>query len=192
MNHINTHTFKEKLMMLGRPDMANYDQEKEILLEQYDAFAEKFKALYIAGKGRGKESMEQAMEKAHAELSNLGEFSAAQGESMKKYLAKDLEQTIIDAQELRTTIHDEAKDKLQPSRLRAGALSSLAFVLEHTTDMLHTLKDKTVDAITYSTGEITSAGSLTCQNCNFKMHLTKTGHIPPCPKCSGTLFHKGY
>jgi zinc ribbon family protein len=192
MKHIGINEFKEKLISLGRLDMANFDQEKEKLLEQYDTFAEKFKDLYLAGKDRGKEAMGHAMEKAHAELLALGEFSAEQGESMKMYLARDLEQTITDAKGLGNAISNEAKDKLQPSRLRAGALSSLAYVLKHSSSALLALNNKTIDAITYSTGEITSAGSLTCQGCGYKMHLKKTGHIPPCSKCSGTLFHKGY
>jgi len=192
MDHIDFNAFKKKLMILGRPDMANFDQEKEKLLDQYDAFAEKFKDLYLAGKDRGKEAMAHAMEKAQSEMSALGEFSAAQSDLLKKYLARDLEQTLIDIQEKAHAFSDEAKDKLQPSRLHAGALSSLAYVLDHTSDALHSLKNKTLDAITYNTGEITSVGSLTCQACGCKMHFKKTGHIPPCPKCRGTIFHKGY
>ncbi len=192
MNHIDFNTFKKKLKILGTPNMANFDQEKEKLLDQYDAFAEKFKDLYFAGKDRGKEAMAHAMEKAQSELSALGEFSAAQSDLMKKYLARDLEQTKIDIQETAQLLSDEAKDKLHPSRLRAGALSSLVYVLHHTSDGLHALMEKTIHEITYSTGEITTAGSLTCQECGSKMNFKKTGHIPPCPKCSGTLFHKGY
>ncbi len=172
--------------------MTSINHEKEKLLEQYDAFAEKFKDFYLAGKERGQEAMSQAMEKAQHELTDIGKLSAEQGEFMKAYLARDLDHIISDTKDLGHTISDEAKEKLKPSRLRAGALSSLAFVLEQTTNALHALKDKTVDAISYRTGEITSAGSLTCQSCGFKMHLKKTGHIPPCPKCSATAFHKGY
>ncbi len=170
--------------------MGKLDQEK--LSEQYDIFAEKFRELYLSGKDRGREAMTNAMEKARAELHSLGELSSSQSKSMKAYLNRDLEQAIVETKAFGNTLSEEAKVKLQPSRLKAGALSSLAYVLEHTNEALHTLKDKTVDAITYKTGEITTAGSLTCQHCGFKMHLTRTVHIPPCPKCSKTLFHKGY
>jgi len=172
--------------------MKNIDQEKEKLLEQYDVFAEKFKDFYLDGKERGQEAMTQAMEKAQLELTEIGKLSAEQGAFMKAYLARDLEQIVVDAKAIGQDISDEAKKKLQPSRLGAGALSSLAFVLDHASSALHAWKDKTIDAISYRTGEITSAGSLTCQSCGFKMHLKKTGHIPPCPKCSATAFHKGY
>ena len=168
--------------------MNNDDQEKDRLAQQYDVFASKFKELYLSGRERGNEAMTVALEKAREQLIALGEFSNEQGETMKVYLGRDLEQTISDAQRL----GEEAKEKLHPSRLGAGALSSLASVLELTNNALHSLFNKTVQALSYKTGEITSAGTLTCQACRHKMQLKKTGHIPPCSKCSGTLFQKGY
>ncbi|MDO9052112.1 MAG: hypothetical protein Q8J59_01505 [Methylotenera sp.] len=167
---------------------SNHDENKDRLAEQYDLFANKFKALYLAEKERGAEAVSTALEKAREQLTTLGELSEEQGEVLKTYLDRDLEQTISDAKWL----GEEAKEKLNPARLGAGALSSLASVLELTNNAIHSLLNKTVLALTYKTGEITSAGSLTCQACGQKKHLKKTGHVPPCPKCDGTLFYKGY
>jgi len=164
------------------------DQSKEKLTQQYDMLARKFDELYQAGKERGREAMKVALDKAHEQLTALGEFSAEQGEELKKYLARDLEQTISDARQL----GEEAKERLHPARLGAGALSSLANVLELTGNALHTLSVKTKQKLTYKTGEMTSAGTLTCQQCGHQMQLKKTGHVPPCAKCNGTLFSKGF
>jgi isocitrate dehydrogenase len=168
--------------------MDNDNQEKNKLVDQYDKLASKFNELYLAGKERGRESMSVALDKAHEQLASLGEFSAERGEELKKYLARDLEQTISYAQHF----GEEAKERLHPSRLSAGALSSLATVLDLTSDALHSLSDKTKKTLTYKTGEMTTAGTLTCQACEQKVHLKETGHVPPCPKCKGTLFNKGY
>jgi len=168
--------------------MENNEKEKGKLEQQYDMLASKFNELYLAGKERGREAMSVALEKAHGQLTALGEFSEEQGKVLKQYLARDLDQTISDAQHL----GGEAKERLNPSRLGAGALSSLATVLELTSNKLHSLSEKTKERLTYNTGEMTSAGTLTCQACGQKVHLKETGHIPPCPKCNGTLFHKGY
>ena len=168
--------------------MDTNEKEKSKLEQQYDMLASKFNDLYLAGKERGREAMSVALEKANGQLTALGEFSEEQGKVLKQYLARDLDQTIADAQHL----GEEAKERLNPSRLGAGALSSLATVLELTSNTLHSLSEKTIDRLTYSTGEMTSAGTLTCQACGQKVHLKETGHIPPCPKCNGTLFHKGY
>lgn len=43
----------------------------------------------------------------------------------------------------------------------------------------------------YHTGEITSAGTLYCIECQQAMHFYKVSHIPPCPKCHGTKFIRG-
>ena len=121
-------------------------------------------------------------------MAELGEFSAEQGAELKQYLARDLDQTISDAQHL----GEEAKERLHPSRLGAGALSSLATALELSSNALHSLGEKTKKTLTYKTGEMTSAGTLTCKACGQKVHLKETGHVPPCPKCNGTQFNKGY
>lgn len=164
------------------------EQEKAKLAQQYDKLASKFNELYLAGKERGREAMSVALEKAHEQMAALGEFSEEHGAELKKYMARDLDQTIADAQHL----GEEAKEHLNPGRLGAGALASLAAVLELTGNALRSLSEKTREKLTYKTGEVTSAGTLTCQACGEAMHFKETGHIPPCPKCSGTLFNKGY
>jgi isocitrate dehydrogenase len=164
------------------------DQNKEKLARQYDMLAKKFDELYLAGKERGREAMTVALDKAHEQLTALGEFSAEQGEELKRYLARDLDQTISDAKHL----GEEARERLHPARLGAGALASIANALELTSNALHSLGEKAKDKLTYKTGEITSAGTLTCQQCGQQIHLKSTGHVPPCPKCNGNLFNKSY
>ncbi|MDP1862639.1 MAG: hypothetical protein Q8K52_01890 [Thiobacillus sp.] len=168
--------------------MENTDQEKVTLAQQYDKLASKFKEIYLAGKERGHEAMTVALEKSHEQMSALGEYSAEHGAELKKYMARDLDQTLADAQNL----GEGAKERLNPGRLGAGALASLAAVLESAGNTLQSLGEKTREKLTYSTGEITSAGTLTCRACGEAIHLKETGHIPPCPKCSATLFNKGY
>lgn len=168
--------------------MESTEQIKKQITEQYDKLATTFNELYFKGKARGYESMEIALDKANEHLTAIGEFSSERGAELKQYLARDLDQTISVAHQL----GEEAKDKLNPSRLSAGALASLASVLELSSSALQTLTAKAKDQITYSTGEVASAGSFTCQSCTQKLHLKSTGHIPPCPKCHGTHFTKGY
>lgn len=168
--------------------MANTEQDKSRLEAQYDKLASKFNELYLAGRERGREAMTVALDKAHEQMVALGEFSAEQGQEMKNFLARDLEQTTADMQHL----GEEAKVHLNPARLGAGALASVAAAMEATSQALHSLSDKARQSLTYKTGEMTSAGTLTCKACGAKVHLKATGHVPPCPKCSGTVFTKGY
>lgn len=168
--------------------MTTSEEMKKKLEDQYDKLAKKFNELYLAGNERGREAMTEALDKARKQLTALEEFSEEQGKELKKYLARDLDQTLADAQKL----GKEAVEHLNPARLGAGALASMAAALELTSQALHTMSDKARQSLTYKTGEITSAGTLTCQACKAEVHLKKTGHVPPCPKCSGTVFSKGY
>lgn len=168
--------------------MENSDHGNNRLAEQYDKLASKFKELYLAGKDRGRESMSVALDKAQEQLTAIGEFGSEQGAELKQHLARDLDQTISYAQQL----GEDAKERLQPTRLGAGALSSIVTVLDLAGNALHSLSSKTKETLTYRTGEMTSAGTLTCQSCGQKVQLKKTGRVPPCPKCHATLFSKGY
>lgn len=98
--------------------MEKIDKGKALMAKKYDLLASKFHQAYLTEKGRGRKSMHLAMEKAHKQLVAAGEFSAEQGKELTRYLARDLDETIAKAEEL----GDAAKEKLNPSRLGAGAL----------------------------------------------------------------------
>lgn len=154
----------------------------------YDRFTERARELFDAGQEKSTEAMEKAMEGARAQFAAAGEFSAEQGDAFKKFMHRDLDQTAQDMKEL----GQEAKERLNPARLGAGALSSMARLLEATGSALKGLSHKAEEALRFNTGEITSAGTLTCTKCDQKVQLKRSSHIPPCPSCHGTEFRKGY
>lgn len=45
-------------------------------------------------------------------------------------------------------------------------------------------------ALTFRTGDITTAGTLTCESCGWTLVTTRTTLLPPCPQCSATTFRK--
>ncbi len=154
----------------------------------YDRFADKSREFFEAGQEKGREAFEKAMELAREQLAATGEFTAEHGEAFKKYLKRDLEQTAEDMRSL----GQEADERLHPSRLGAGALSSLAKLMHATGSAMSALSRKAEETLAYHTGEVTSAGTLTCTACGQKVQLKRTGHVPPCPSCHGTGFRKGY
>lgn len=44
--------------------------------------------------------------------------------------------------------------------------------------------------LTFRTGDITSAGTLTCDQCGWVLQTTRTSLLPPCPRCAETTFRK--
>jgi len=89
-------------------------------------------------------------------------------------------------------MRDEARDKLDPSRLGAGALSSISKLLRGAGSILSDVANRADRNLHCRSGEITSAGTLICTACGHEIHKKKTGRVPPCPKCHATEFKKSY
>ena len=53
-------------------------------------------------------------------------------------------------------------------------------------DILH--RDQ--PTLTFRTGDITTAGTMTCDSCGWTIHSTRTSILPACPQCAETTFHK--
>jgi Zn finger protein HypA/HybF involved in hydrogenase expression len=154
----------------------------------YDRFAERARELFVASQEKGKDAMDKAIDMAREQFATAGEFSAEQGEAFRKYMRRDLAQTESDMR----SMGEAAAERLHPARLGAGALSSMARLLQATGSALQNLSHKAEDTLHFNTGEITAAGTLTCTKCGQKVQLKRSAHIPPCPSCHGTEFRKGY
>jgi len=163
--------------------MDDVDGEEEA--RQYDALAARFKELFEEGAEKSSEFARAAMEKAREQLTAAGLFSEEQGRRLKGFLERDFAH-------LASNISDEAMEKLNPARLGAGALASLASMFRAAGEMFASVADKADQALTCRSGEITSAGTLTCTACGHEIHLKRTGRVPPCPSCHATEFRKGY
>jgi Zinc-ribbon containing domain len=171
-----------------QPDKTSDSDSAKKSSELYDRFVELSRDAFELSKEKGSETWEKSMEVAREKLSATGEFSAEQGEAFKRYLRRDLEQTGVDIQRL----GKEAKESLNPSRLGAGALSTLAKLLHSAGGALISLSEKAENALEYKSGEMTAAGTLTCLSCGHKIQLNKTSEVPICTECQGTSFRKGY
>jgi isocitrate dehydrogenase len=162
-------------------DVAMSDKETD----QYDEMAARFKELFEAGTEKSSEYAKVAMEKARQQLTAAGSVSEEQGKKLKEFLERDFSH-MADA------VRDEARVKLNPSRLSTGALASISSLLEVAGSALTGAAKKAKQSLSCRSGEITAAGTLTCLACKHEMHFKKTGRIPPCPKCHKTEFEKSY
>ncbi len=163
-------------------DVAGSDKEEA---DQYDEMAAKFKELFEAGAEKSSEFAQIAMEKARKQLTAAGAVSEEQGKNFKKFLERDFSS-------MAETFRDEARIKLNPTRLGTGALASISSLLEAAGSALTGAAVKAKESLSCRSGEITAAGTLTCAACGHEMHFKKTGRIPPCPKCHKTEFKKSY
>jgi isocitrate dehydrogenase len=154
----------------------------------YDRYAQRASELFHAGQDKSREAMEKAMDAARQQLSAASEFSAEQGVIFKEYMRRDLAQTERDMR----AVSQGTKEHLHPARLGAGAVSSLARMLETAGSAMQSWSRQAEDTLHFGTGDITTAGTLTCVACGQTLQLKRTSRVPPCPLCSETQFRKGY
>ncbi len=133
----------------------------------------------------GKKTFDEALKKAKEELASAGDFSREQADRLGDYVRRDLKENAAKAAEA-------VKKAIEPQRLAAGAQSAFSRILTGAATTLTELAERSEKSLEYKTGEITSAGTLTCKDCEAEMHMTKTARIPPCPKCHKTVFRKSY
>jgi len=127
------------------------------------------------------------IDKAREKLSELGEFTEEELDKVSEYLKRDLR----DAAEYLAETGEEFKDWLGfETRLIGDRLAELfARAADQTTVELNLLREQ-AELAGYHTGEVTGPGTLVCDACGEELQFHRPGHIPPCPKCGGTSFHR--
>jgi hypothetical protein len=79
-----------------------------------------------------------------------------------------------------------------------AACSTLVTAGEFTADSAQRLREflrrdvlhRDHPSLTFKTGDITTAGTLTCENCGWTIVTTRTTLLPACPQCAETHFRK--
>ena len=130
-------------------------------------------------------SIDEALKKAREELEKAGEFSSGQLDRAAAFVRRDVADNAGRAA-------DAVKQAVDPQRMSVGLQSVLSRILTGAADALSDLAEKTEKNLEFKTGEVTSAGTLRCKECQAEMHLKKASRIPPCPKCHKTVFRKSY
>ncbi len=153
--------------------------------DQYDQLAARFRDLFEAGAEKSSEFAQAALEKARQQLTAAGAFSEEKGQRLKGFMERDFTQ-------LAGSMRDEARERLNPARLSAGALASISSLLHAASSVLSDVAGRAEKGLLCRSGEVTSAGTLTCISCRHDIHMKKTGRIPPCSKCHATEFKKSY
>jgi len=175
-----------KLSTSGFADaVISHMDDEAIEADQYDQLAASFVEFFESGAEKSAAFAQTALEKARKNLTSAGAFSEEQGQKLKKFMERDFTHM---ASEMR----DEAREKLDPNRLGAGALSSIAGLLRGAGSVLSDVANRADKNLKCRSGEVTSAGTLICIACGHEIHKKKTGRVPPCPKCHATEFKKTY
>jgi len=170
--------------MTDKTDKSQEDEE----VTKYEKLASRTRELFEQAREKSASGLDSALDHAKDELVAAGEFSAKQGERLRKYVRRDLNATSEDVQKLLEKIQKGT----HPSRVGAGFLGLVHHVSESLGSAFDKLATKTEEKLTYHTGEISGPGTLICTKCSKAHHLYHTGRVPPCSGCKRTEFRKSY
>ncbi len=135
-----------------------------------------------------KPRLEHAVEKAQETASELGELTREEAEKISLYLRRDLQ----DAAEFVADSGRELSDWLRFDwqLVEQGMADLFTRVVDQTRVELGQLQQRAEAFGEWHTGEVAGIGTLECKSCGEHVTFTRTGRIPPCPRCHGTTFRR--
>ena len=159
------------------------------LLHAYNTMREALRKAWHEAEEKTAETLKEALEKAEEKASELGELTREEIDKLSDWLRRDLREA-AEAWE-RNKEDLAAWWEMDKDLIEAQLLDWVAKVADPTMVQWELLREQARFG-EWHTGEITGPGVLVCRNCGEKLTFDKPGHIPPCPKCHGTVFDKVY
>ncbi len=163
------------------------DDRQDKLLAAYNAMRAAFKKALHEAEEKTAETLKHAFEKAEEKASELGELTKEEIEKLADWLRRDIREAADAWAQNREEL--AVWWEMDKDLIEAQLLDWVAKVADPTMVQWELLREQ---ASEWHTGEITGPGVLVCKNCGEKLTFREPGHIPPCPKCHGTVFEKVY
>jgi len=122
-------------------------------------------------------------------VQQFGEMQRSEQEHLFDRLLGQFQSTFGSAGEKTAVAFDNALDAACDTLVVAGEFTAesggrLRQLLRR--DLLH----KDHPAMTFRSGDITTAGTLSCESCGWTLMITRTTLLPACPQCGETAFRK--
>ncbi|MFQ5644144.1 MAG: zinc ribbon-containing protein [Thiogranum sp.] len=160
----------------------------DTLGEAYEKMFERAAAAFHSAEEKSGTLFHKLIDEAKEKAVELEEVTREDAEKLSAYLKRDL----AEAGDYLSETGRELKDWLgfETTLLESSFFDLLLKAADKTTLKLLRFREDAQWASIYRTGEITSAGTLVCDQCGEKLHFRRAGKIPPCPKCHATMFHR--
>ncbi len=133
------------------------------------------------------ETLKQAVDKAAEGLKQAGSYSANTLNKAAGVVKKDLTEAAAKIGPKWDALSDKGTDLFAAWRDRGSVF--LGYAASAVGDWLHEAGGK-LGHRTYSAGEVTYSGILTCAACGEQVVLRKPAHLEPCSKCRHTVFQR--
>lgn len=166
------------------------DGIQEKMTQAYERMLERVRQGIEDLEHRAEPALDRLLAAAREKAVELGELTREEADRISDYLRRDLE----DAGEyLAGPQARELADwlKLDVALIEQRMLDLFMSVADRTRlEMTSFQEELRAHASEYHTGEVTGIGTLHCSACGQAVHFHQAGHIPPCPKCHGTVFRR--
>lgn len=158
------------------------------LTEAYDQMLKRVDEAMEAAGHTTADNFKRGVDYAREKAVELDELSREEAERIAGYLERDMK----DAARYLSDTGDDFRQwfKFDMELLENRMLESFASVADKTRLELDQWAAWAREASIYRTGELTGAGTLVCDACGKELHFHAAGHIPPCPECGKTYFHR--
>ncbi|MDH5409065.1 MAG: zinc ribbon-containing protein [Gammaproteobacteria bacterium] len=170
---------------MNKPD---FDTEK--LQQAYDTMLKRIKEIWHDVEEKARPTLQEALDKAHEKATELGEITREEADKISGYVKRDLHEAAEFLSENGKQLKDWLKFDLEFAEVKLAEM--FATLADTTRIELDKLAERARKVGEWHTGEITGVGILRCTACGELLHFEKTGHIPPCPKCRGTVYKKEF
>jgi len=156
------------------------------LVDAYDKMMERVSHLLDSAEKQALPVLQKNIDKAKHQAIELKELTIEEAEKLGDYLRRDMHDAAENLQESGKDISSWFSFDIK--LIEDRVLEMFAKVADKTSSELAQLAAQAKRSQEYHTGEITSIGTLACQDCDTLVHFKKTSRIPPCPKCHKTVF----
>lgn len=161
---------------------------EEKLVQVYDRISE-MAHQFLANKSvRNAKTVAESVHEAKAALLKRGQIPKEHADEIARSVLRDLysaaQHLLIEEQDLTNWL------RLDLLLVEKKILHRFQSLVDFTKVELAHLKKVLERVDEWRTGEVTTLGTLQCKQCGEVLHFHKTGRIPPCPKCKGTMFQR--
>ncbi|MEX0731566.1 MAG: zinc ribbon-containing protein [Aquisalimonadaceae bacterium] len=166
------------------------DDKNRRQLEGYEKMLERVTHLLQEAGDQARPRLRDALHKARERAVELGELTGEEAERIGDYIRRDVEDAA------RYLSRDDTDDdlagwfRMDLQLIESWLLDRFTSVADRTRLEWDALQQTLERAARWHTGEITGPGQLRCTSCGKVLEFERTGHIPPCPACSSTLFER--
>jgi hypothetical protein len=101
-------------------------------------------------------------------------------------LVEQWQQVLTQGEQIRQHLHQN--DTMQA--LTEHGVSLLAHLAGTVKSLAGEVESRLQRQLEYRTGMVVGAGNFLCSKCAKEVRKTKTGPLPPCSRCHGTVFHR--